>query len=344
MSHDPKLEIYKIKLYNKEDGRLTKFRESFRENIPSISALPKPIEDSHFYREFYKHFLNSIDLGKYKTNEKKDKAYKIAKDKLDDGSLKSCINKPTDDNFIISGLLQGGKYNVKRILGEVNDANITSDISTSHVVGDRFFFLLYAPINSHTGLLLIQGYTEVKISDVFRDHIKEYFQAPKKINCEFEIFVPDSLKDKYLKNAVFSSAKFSSEFKIYNGFEDIENKELELEVRIEIVDKSGKKSKYTNFAEMLKAFGNTVFTFPNDVKRKLQLFEKKSAKMQGTGKTFPIDFDDEDNIRPTILLKDQGIEIKAGKIPNFDQIEIFCRNLLRDIISEINPENAVKDI
>jgi hypothetical protein len=178
MAHEPKLEIYRLKLINKEDGRATQFRNSFRENIKAIASLPKPKQDSDIYREFYKDFINSIDNGKgYKKSDKKEKAFKIAKEKNENGQLTSLTNSPLDNNFIINGILEGGKYGIKRNLGNINDAGENSDINKEHVVGDRFFFLLYAPIDFHTGILLIQGYTESKISDVFRDHIVDYFKV-----------------------------------------------------------------------------------------------------------------------------------------------------------------------
>lgn len=345
MSHDPKLEIYKLTLVNKADGRLVRFRESFRENVKSIASLPKPIEDTSIYREFYKHFLDSIDNGKgYKKNDKKEKAYKIAKDEIEKGKPKSIVNSITDDNFIISGLLEGGKYGIKRNLGDIDNIDVNSDIKQNHVVGDRFFFLLFAPINQKVGILLIQGYTEIKLSDVFRDHIVEYFKVDKKIGCETELFIPESLKQKYLSNAIFKSAKFSSGFVLKNNFEDADDKNYDIEVKIEIIDKSAKKTGFRKWNNLLNKFGQATISLADKIDIKLESFQKKSAKMVGKGKEFPIDFSDEDNIKPVILLIDQGITIKEGRIPDFDQIETYCKNLLKDIISEINPENAVTDI
>lgn len=345
MSHDPKLEIYKIRLINKDDGRASRFRKCFRENVKGVAQLPDGKTDGDIYMEYYKDFLNSIDDGKgYKKSVKKEKAYKIAKEQGEDGKLNSLVNSPLNKNFIISGLLEGGKFGIKRNLGNIDDVSENSNINEKNVVGDRYYFLLYTPIDYHTGILIIQGYTEAKLSDVFRDHIKEYFKVEKKVDCEISLFVPENLKNKYLKDAVFSSAKFSSSFIVKNAFENLENNEMELEVKIEIIDKSRKKAKYKGFEKMIKSFGETIFEFPNNIKKRLDLFDKKSAKMKGIGREFPIDFHDEDNIKPTILLKDEGISITAGKIPDFKQIETYCKNLLDDIIVEIMPENAIENI
>jgi len=345
MSHEPKLEIYKLKLINKSDGRATYFRNSFRKNVSSIGSLPKPINDTDIYREYFKDFLNSLDLRKgYKVDGKKSKAFKIASDQDKNGNEKSHISSPLNNDFVISGILEGGKHNIKRWLGDVNDPSKKSDIHKNNVVGDRFFFLLYTPINHHTGILLIQGYTEVKISDVFRDHIIEYFKVEKEIDCKTEIFIPEKLKDKYLKSALFKSAKFSSGFILKNGFDGAEDKDYELEVKIEIIDKSDKKTGYKSFNHMLQKFGNAIISLSESSTHKLDSFKKKSAKMVGKGKEFPIDFDNEDNIKPVILLVNEGIKINEGQIPDFGEIETYCRNLLNDIINEINPENAITDI
>lgn len=344
MAHDPKLEIYKVKLVNREDGRSVRFRESFRGNISSISSLPKPITDEQIYREFYQHFLRGIDLGKFQTNSKKDKAFNIAKEEQPDGSFKSMLSSPTADNFTISGLLQGGKYNIKRSLGDVENTTVSSDISTRNIVCDRFFFLMYAPINHNVGILMIQGYTEIKISDLFREFIADYFKVDKKIDCQLEIFVPESLKNKYLKGAVFSSAKFTSGFIVKGDFDDDDAKDHNIEVKIEITDKSTKKANYKKFESMLKAFGNFVFSISDQTGQSLGKFQKTSAKMKGKGKEFPIDFDAIDNIKPTILLEEQGIQILDGRIPNFGQIEAYCYSLLTDLEIEINPAHAVESL
>ena len=91
-------------------------------------------------------------------------------------------------------------------------------------------------------------------------------------------------------------------------------------------------------------FGGSTFKPVGGKQKTLLDFNKKNAKMTGNGKEFPIDFEDEDNIKPTILLKEVGIEILEGEIPNFQQIETYSRNLLNDIIKEIMPDYAIENL
>lgn len=345
MAHDPKLEIYKLILKSKSDGSSKKFREVFRTNVKEILNLKPPIEEHHIFRAYHQNFLTALDLDKFKIDSKKDKAIKIAKSNDANGNLKSEISSPTTDNFIITGLIEGGKYNIKRTLGDIDNSKTSSTINPRNVVCDKFFFLLYTPINKNIGILMIQGYTEIKISDIFREHIGEYFSVNKEIECQTEYFIPENLKEKYLQGASFNSAKFTSGFIFKNDFEGSEDKPYDIEVKIEILDKSKQRTDYTLFQKMLTAFGNMQFNLSNEVKRKLENFANKSAKMKGkSGKEFPIDFDNINNIKPTILLEQEGIRILDGRVPDFKQIENYCQKLLKDIINEIDSNNAIKNI
>lgn len=346
MAHDPKLEIFLIRLIDKETDRPTQFRAAFRTKISSISSLPKPVQPEAIYREYYKHFLNSIDNVGYKQDSKRFKAIKIQKVKYSDGSIKSNVNSLTDDNFIIKGVLTGGKYNLIRTLGDIEDNSNDTGIKQKHVVGDDFYFLLYTPIDSSVGILLIQGYTEIKISDVIRDHIVSYFKEPKKIECITEIFVPESLKETYLKGAVFSSVQFTSGFIVKGEFEDDIPRPFELEIKVEITDISENQVDYKDTKKMIQMLSKFLLKFPDSVQTTLETFTKRSAKMltKKNHKKFPIVLDDEDNIRPVILLKDEGISVGEGQVPNFDQIDSYCKNLLEDIIEEVMPDYAVQSI
>ena len=345
MPHEPKLEIYKLKLLRKEDGRLMTFRELFRKKfneypIKNYPDLIRPIEVNDILKIYFDDFVKNIDLEGYNQNKRKKKAFTIATETVE-GQKKSHISF-NQTQMKISGVLQGGKYGIKRILGEVDNKAIGTDIETKHLVGDKFYFLLYTPIEETSALLMIQGYTESRISDVFLEHLKKYFKHLRHNDCQIELYIPEALRKEYLNGATFKSLIFSSGWNITANFNnEIAEREYEFQVKIEIVDKSIKKSNYKSAMKFLSQVGVSTFRLLNGRAQELSEFSNKNAKMESHGKEFPINFDDDGDIRPVILLANEGIEVGEGLIPNFIQVETYCNELLERLINEINPSNAV---
>ncbi|OSZ79153.1 hypothetical protein CAP35_13135 [Chitinophagaceae bacterium IBVUCB1] len=342
MSHEPKLEIFKIRLTDKKTGSSIAFRDFFRRKL-NYSSLKTPYENGEIFKLYYTDFIKQIDLGRYNTNDKKKKGFTLLSE-LKDGKPQTVISSPLDKNEIISGMLDGGKYGLNRTLGEIDDTTKKAVINDKQIVGDEFYFLTYAPIDSRVGIIMVQGFTELKISDVFKDHIENYFKIDKSIVAKTEIFAPNYFKEKYLKTAVFQSLKFSSEWIIKPDFEDPIPKEYELEVKIEIIDKNKKKVNYSFAKNILNVIGRSIFKPTGGIEKTLDKFRKKNGKISSNGKELPIDFDKDDNIKPVILLKNEGINVdKNGKI-DFKIIDEYCRGILLKIIDELNPSNAVKPL
>ncbi len=254
MAHDPKLEVFKIILKSKGDNKGNRFRDSFRNRVSTISSLVDKSPEN-IYREYYKHFLNSIDLTGYKKDDSRKKAIKIKKKEVDGVGMQSVVNPITDDNFIIKGVINGGKYGVNRNLGNVDNVSDDKEISIKNVVGDDYYFLLYTPIDSNIGVLMIQSYTDNKVSDIFREHVKKYFEIESKITCDIEIFVPITMKNKYLETALFKKVSFSTDFTVKGEMEEDISKQFDLQVKIEIVDKTDKSLSAYPFFGQFKSRG-----------------------------------------------------------------------------------------
>src|ERR1041385_3241179 len=153
MNHDPKLQIFKLKLYSKEDGRPIQFRDIFRRKfLKEYSKLKPPIEQDSIFNIYFENFIKQIDAKGYYT--KKEKGFTIAKEDTG-GKVKSQIFKSSTES-VITGILDGGKHNIKRTLGEISDTSKKTQIGTKHIVCDKFYFLLYTPIDNTEGILMIQ--------------------------------------------------------------------------------------------------------------------------------------------------------------------------------------------
>src|SRR5688572_16185031 len=96
MSHDPKLEVFKLNIFKKEDGRPITFREFFRLKSNYYHKVTQPTNDDEILQYFFKDFVKDIDLKKYNTYEKKKKAFVIDSNK-ENGKIKSKIILSTVD-------------------------------------------------------------------------------------------------------------------------------------------------------------------------------------------------------------------------------------------------------
>lgn len=342
MAHDPKLEIFKLILFEKESGKRKTFRELFRTKL-NFKDNSSTITVKETFKAFHADFINKIDVKGYQKNEKKQKGFTIAFDQKN-GERHSHISSPFDSKQVISGLLNGGKYGISRSLGDVDNTDQKTPIHNKNIVSDNFYFLIFAPLDHNEAIVMIQGYTESKISDVFKDHLLKYFRNDNGIQSRFEIFVPNTLKDKYLTGAKFKSVKFSSGWAVKSDFDSATPKDYSIEVKIEIIDKSKEKTNYDKFKGMIQEFGKSLFKLEGGKERKLIEFEKKNAKMVSGKKELSYDFDDENNVKPVILLKEEGITINEGQVPNFEQINLYCRNLLEQIIKETMPVHAIEEL
>lgn len=344
MSHTPKLETFKIKLINKEDGRAISFRELFRKKLNLYQKSTKPVTQHDFFRTYYQDFMKQLDSKGYVTNKKKKKAFTIANDIGKAGKRVSHISPPTATDMIINGILEGGKHNLRRWLGAVTDTSNKQEISTKHVVSDRFYFLLYTPLDHSEAILMVQGYTESKISDAFKDYLLDYFKYNKEIISQIEIAIPQEFKKEYLENAVFKKLRFTSGWVAKPDLEGVKEKAFELEVKIEIIDHSKDKSHFKEALTLMKAFGKSTFQPNGGNKKELENFDTKQAKMTNGKKEMTIDLDDENNIKPVILLTDQGIDVTQDGIPDFEQINNYCRQLLTRELEHESPQNAIKEL
>jgi hypothetical protein len=345
MAHEPKLEIYKLKLKDKEEGRPTHLRELLRKKFneyppKDFPGLARPIQPADILNIFFADLINQIDKEGFNKNEHKKKGFTIAS-LMTEGGRQADI-KSFSDSSILLGFLEGGKYGRKRSLKDIDHKSQGTSIEIKHVVGDKFYFLLYTPLDESTLIVMIQGYTETRIADVFVKFLQGYFKYQKKIICEVEHFIPKSLRDRYIRNATFKSMSFSSGWKIRGNFDnDFQERDYDLEVRIVITDKSDQKARHKSFRQFFQGLARSTFKLIDTEEKPLEDFGAKRAKMESRGKEFPINFDDEDEIRPTILLTNEGIRIEEGLIPNFDDVDKYCKELLLEIKDEINPQNAI---
>ncbi len=337
---EPKLEIYKIILKGKtEIHKRPTFRDFFRTR-PEYSKLKPIIENEDIFRVFHQDFFKNIDQPAYNKNEKKLKGFTVAYD-TSTGARLSKISSPINAGEVIHGVLDGGMYGRTRNLSKVTSTVDRTPILTDHIVTDQFYFLLYTPIDYNIGILMIQGYSDIKISDIFRKHLQNYFKTST-MKCDFEYYLPEVFREKYLNGATLSTFTFTSGWHVSGGFDEDLPKEFDFNVKIEITDKDPKVPiKY--YDRIMMALKGSFFNI-NNVKKPLRDFESEGTKIRTKeGKNIPIQMEDHE-IRPVILLNNVGVSIESGHNPAFADVNKYCRKILEEIKTELLPINATQEL
>lgn len=343
MAHDPKIELFKFSLKRKGSSGAITFREFFRSKFNHYYDItPAPSTDNCIFKIYFEDFIKDIGKDTYKTDSKKKKGFTIGIEE-DDNAPETLIDLSSDKMFI-DGILFGGKYNAERLLSKIHNTKEKSKINRDNIVSDKYYFLLYTPLNHSEGILIIQGYSESKISDIIRKHLKEYFKYFNEWSIAIEPFIPQQFRDNFKKDAKFKKVVFSSSWDISeHDYETITGRNQHIiEVKIEIIDKNKKKTDAEIIPRIVKWFGKSKFKLNNEPEKELEAFENKEAKMENNGKVLDFNFDDENDITPSIVLTG-GEYFNEDNSPNLDSIKEYCRNLLVEVLEETSPLNGVQE-
>lgn len=345
MANELKLEIYKVKLFKKDTGKPVTFREFLRNKLSLFATGGKTISTDEIFTRYYTDIVNTMDGKSYFGNTKKKKGFSIAKNLDDPANPKSRVSSAVAKDWTITGIIKGGKFDRKRTLGKFNNTSEESDINRDHIICDLFYFMIHIPLSHHEGVFMVQNYSDGTISDIFRDFITHYFTY-QDIKSEVETLVPKSLKDRYLDNANLKSLSFTTVWKVSPGFEDTKQEEYDIQLKVEIVDKSKKKKNFEGITKLFEAFKNTKVLVAPSQEKILDNFVDKKATIGTTKKasTVDIDFDRDDHIKLSVPLADFGMHPDENGIPNFTEIEAYTRELLEEIIKEVRPKYAADDL
>jgi hypothetical protein len=323
-------------LKNKDESVQT-FRDLFKAKYNLSSA-----NDDTVFKTYFQNFLNELGKDEFRKDTKAKKV--LGAYKSGNGNMNYSISPRIQEN-IIEGIIDGGKYGILREYANINDKENKQKLDETNAVLDKFYILLNTPLNSQYGFLLIQSYTEETIQEAFKDFIKPFFSyADLFFNMVIEPFVPEKFVDKFEKEARIRLFSYSTILGI--GDETLRNNDVKIgedtfEVTIQIKPKSKVKADQNTINTLLSKLG--VKKFENKPLNDL----KKQVYIESGAKNRKAHFDVEKeikNIKPTIFLEDEGIEIDdKTSMPNFEQIKDFCSTLLDDVKAEFKKKLDINE-
>lgn len=334
-SLEPKLEVYQINLNPQKN-----YGKNFKDFIININEAPDEDENS-LYLDLFKKFIEEIDNENFKIDEKKNKAIGAYNTKPEDGQQPSI--KCYSHKNIISGLIEGGNYGIKRNTSKVDEKEEKISMDKKSVVLFIHYFLLYTPLNGEKGFLLIQYYQGNKIADVFTSTLADFFSAKGAYNkAVIKRFYPPAIIEQIKGQSELKKMKYTDK-QVLNPDDiasiDIGDQEREFTIKVEIdfakSMEKGKKKLLKDFWGQIKFKGKRLSDF-RDKKGVLKVKDKNQQTV------FNLD-DEEMDIKPVINLLDY-IEVDQDNIPSLEQLENFCLNLLEtDILPSQEIDNDIQD-
>lgn len=332
MALNPILNVYRIEL-----NPTTEERKTF-ENFIRIkySEADDKLNSNDLFNALFKNILLGLGDKEFVKDKKAKKVVGIQKNEGNNQSMKVHSNE-----YILEGVLEGGKYDILRQYANINNKAERGEVKPDQAVLDKYYFLLYMPLNSYRGVLMIQSYTEETIQSTLIDTLKPLFSADGFYNLKTDVFVPERLIDDYKKDSSIRLFKYSTTVGIGSSLRNSSDTRVDtFEVVIELKPKGNIPANTKEISEIISVLDEKVFD--DD---KLEEFEKKVFIEDSNKRKANFDLKKQiEAIRPTIYLEDYKIRVdeNTGQ-PNFTDVKDFCFKLLEECKNEIERNSNIDE-
>ena len=328
-----KLELYKFTLNPKKDKKKT-----FRDFISLKSTDELTGDKEILFKNVFSQIIQEMDTDEFIQNKRKKKAFTAYNTS---SNLKESKIKFDSEKEIIYGQVEGGRFGKKRTKTPLKNKSKKENVDIGDVILDPFYFCIYLPLKSKTGIIFIQKYSVDTVSDILTEYISTFFSFPKQYHkAKIEKFVPREIINDFKSNSNVKKFSFSSDF-VYDVLNEDATETIEevFQIKIEAISKNGLPIKQTE--SWLTSMQNKIFTG-----KKLQAFEKTKCYLEhsDTKAKTPFELDKEADILPVIFLNDKISINPISGIPDFDELHTYCMKILEEqIIPEIQLSNEIKE-
>lgn len=325
-SHNPILNVYIVSLNPIEDSHTT-----FRDFIKAKYFEPNSTKsDKVIFQKYAEEFIKNLGEDEYKKDKKDQKVVGVSK--IEGGGKNKSINILSNKN-IIEGVIEGGKYGLSRDMANINNKEKRGKIDIDQAILDKFYFLLYTPLNNKFGIFMIQSYTEETIQMPFKRIVENFFSVKEYFyKLVIEPYVPQKFIDKYINESKVRLFKFSNKPRVSNTYgQKIVIDGMLFEAKIELKPLEEIKPKPKTISKILDLMKEIKFG-----DKKLSAYEPSVFLKNNDGKKANFDIEKElSSIKPTIYLENEGVNIDGNSgSPNFLVLKNYCLNLLEGVYSE----------
>lgn len=280
-------------------------------------------KNKDFMQTFIEDFINGFNSS-FKFNKNYTQAISITSD---------LYRKYNSRKYTICGTYKGGQIGINREIYQSNDAEeVKNTITEDDVTSLCYFYKIWFPINSNRGILMLQSYTSLGCSSLFKEELGEYF-IKKGYRANWYRFVPKEYIEKYLKDGYLNKLQI-----IYSKRDN----NTPLSPIFTPFKGATRKSVFSKFKIPL----SNIFSLPNYkeiLKNNIQAIDvnfnadadivKLSYKCNGRSANTTLA--EIENILPHITL-DDGFKDSNTQLPKWEELNIFTDHILEQIKEQIN--------
>lgn len=320
MKFNLKLEIFRISLKKKGGSNkdLIDFKDFFE------SAFSKENKEDA-YKEFIKNYIASFK-NEFQLNKDKTKG----------------ISAETNHNFVfrskgnvIDGDVIGGITGIQQGIFNQKDSKISKGfIGEDDVSTLPYYMKLWTPLNHDTGVLMVQSYTGLTVTDMIKVHVSRFFRGYG-YSLIITSFVPQKIKERFKKRshvykmAIVKEKLRQDKRKLINP---IFTKFQNLKIRIEI----------SGFTEPVEDFWSQLFGTKKIIESNLEDFdilenddyETIAYYKDDIGRKSHTSIKKQFDIKPTIFL-DDNLKQPNSDYFDFEKIKEHTDFILKSIKEEI---------
>lgn len=332
MAYTLKLDIYYFSLYKiinkyerktkigKRIGYKTEKKDCLFNDF--INSLTLKKEDDEFMKLFLEDLISGFNAS-FKSNKNDTQAMSITTDS---------IRKFNSKKYIVWGVFKGGQMGINREIYQSNDAqNIKNTIQENDVTSLYYFYKIWLPRDSNVGILMIQSYTSLGCSALFKEQLGDYFIS-KGYKPNWNKFVPKEYIEKYLKNGYLNELqivhskkdKYTPLEPIFKPFQKATRKSVLSKFQIALSDILS----LPNYKKILKESILAVDTGYDEDHDCVKLFYTSNGKSAHTTLA------DIENILPAIIL-DEELKDNDTQLPNWEELNKFTDNMIENIKEQI---------
>lgn len=233
----------------------------------------------------------------------------------------------------ISGIIESGDYGFEsRIVDSRGRPKYNKQVFDLDV--KPFYFLMYIPLQSDQGFLLLQRTGIYGINNIFKANLEQFFKIQHPDNkIEFSQFLSKELAQRFLtdggiKEFIFKRKDLPTDIADKFGVNKTEGEILRVELKIVAKDTFRINRKVKNFINN----PNAKFIDLSEVEGiGMDGSQTSSVKVKMSGKTRTIDLSETGKIRPYYDIDSEVTKDKSGH-PIFSSIDRIAKEIVAEII------------
>ncbi|HEV7348406.1 hypothetical protein [Telluribacter sp.] len=337
MATNPKLEFYCFELAPKNEDE----EKTFKDFIIDELGGRRSHSDHQLFIRCYDYFVKQLS-GEHAKDDKLKKRVKLEKKNNKHYSKRPSASA---ENYIISGVINGGPYGRDGLISKSDDDNDNDPLKETNTILSYFYFLAYLPLDYDKGFFMIHSNSnDDSITRVFKGFITKIFKGKYYNTARPSSYCPQIFKDDFKEGAVLGTVQFQNTF-VENTFSTNESYydfgAYDIKIIATPKNKSVPAEAAPGFFEILR---KKSFVF-RDKNINLEEFEKANYttknKKSKTERTFEWNKSDHDFV-PVVQLKNRINSFYPDGTPDFVELHQFCIDIFHnEIIGEIRPDSYV---